>query len=63
LSASSIGARFYELEAGRQVPPERVWSAWLCGDHLVAKRREVLRQFAGAVDADGRRVHGAFLAS
>jgi hypothetical protein len=63
LSASSIGARFYELEAGRQVPPERVWSAWLCGDHLVAERREVLRQFAGAVDADGRRVHRAFLAS
>ncbi|WP_189853841.1 DEAD/DEAH box helicase [Streptomyces omiyaensis] len=63
LPASSIDAEFYELEAGRHVPPERVWSAWLCGDHLVSERREVLRQFAGGIDADGRRVHRAFLAS
>jgi len=40
-----------------------VWSAWLCGDHLVAERREALRQFAGGIDAAGRRVHRAFLAS
>jgi ABC-type nitrate/sulfonate/bicarbonate transport system substrate-binding protein len=53
----SLDAEFYELEAGRHVPPERVWSAWLCGDHLVAERREVLRQFAGGIDAAGRRVH------
>ncbi|MFE5966207.1 Helicase associated domain protein [Streptomyces sp. NPDC056463] len=63
LPASSIGARLYELEAGRHVPPDRVWSAWLCGEHLVSERREVLRQFAGGVDATGRRVHRAFLAS
>ncbi|MGW0351679.1 Helicase associated domain protein [Streptomyces anthocyanicus] len=63
LPASSIGAQFYELEAGRHVPPERVWSAWLCGDHLVTERREVLRQFANGIDAAGRRVHRAFLAS
>ncbi|MEV5275982.1 DEAD/DEAH box helicase [Streptomyces werraensis] len=63
LPASSIGAGFYELEAGRHVPPDRVWSAWLCGDHLVTERREVLRQFAGGIDAAGRRVHRAFLAS
>ncbi|MFJ2307693.1 Helicase associated domain protein [Streptomyces sp. NPDC087787] len=63
LPASSIGADFYELEAGRHVPPDRVWSAWLCGDHLVSERREVLRQFAGGIDAAGRRVHRAFLAS
>ncbi|MEU0657425.1 Helicase associated domain protein [Streptomyces albogriseolus] len=63
LPASSIDAEFYELEAGRHVPPERVWSAWLCGDHLVSERREVLRQFAGGIDAAGRRVHRAFLAS
>ncbi|WP_371657271.1 Helicase associated domain protein [Streptomyces sp. NBC_00280] len=63
LPASSIGAEFYELEAGRHVPPDRVWSAWLCGDHLVAERREVLRQFAGGIDANNRRVHRAFLAS
>ncbi|MFF2255807.1 Helicase associated domain protein [Streptomyces sp. NPDC058142] len=63
LPASSIGAELYELEAGRHVPPDRVWSAWLCGDHLVAERREVLRQFAGGIDAAGRRVHRAFLAS
>ncbi|MEV7297778.1 Helicase associated domain protein, partial [Streptomyces microflavus] len=44
-------------------PPDRVWSAWLCGDHLVAERREVLRQFANGIDAAGRRVHRAFLAS
>ncbi|WP_079040260.1 DEAD/DEAH box helicase [Streptomyces prasinus] len=63
LPKSSIDARFYELQAGRHVPPERVWSAWLCGDHLVAERREVLRQFANGIDATGRRVHRAFLAS
>ncbi|MEV7020459.1 Helicase associated domain protein [Streptomyces sp. NPDC093991] len=63
LPASSIDAEFYELEAGRHVPPDRVWSAWLCGDHLVTERREVLRQFAGGIDAAGRRVHRAFLAS
>ncbi|KOV67981.1 helicase [Streptomyces sp. NRRL WC-3618] len=63
LPASSIDAEFYELEAGRHVPPERVWSAWLCGDHLVAERREVLRQFADGIDSDNKRVHRAFLAS
>ncbi|MFI8258916.1 DEAD/DEAH box helicase [Streptomyces filamentosus] len=63
LPASSINAEFYELEAGRHVPPDRVWSAWLCGDHLVTERREVLRQFANGIDAAGRRVHRAFLAS
>ncbi|MFC9931701.1 Helicase associated domain protein [Streptomyces sp. NPDC127190] len=63
LPASSIGAEFYELEAGRHVPSDRVWSAWLCGDHLVSERREVLRQFAGGIDANNRRVHRAFLAS
>ncbi|MEV4436206.1 Helicase associated domain protein [Streptomyces sp. NPDC049585] len=63
LPASSIDAKFYELEAGRHVPPDRVWSAWLCGDHLVTERREALRQFANGVDAAGRRVHRAFLAS
>ncbi|WP_326621962.1 Helicase associated domain protein (plasmid) [Streptomyces anulatus] len=60
---SSIDAEFYELEAGRHVPPDRVWSAWLCGDHLVRERREVLRQFANGIDAAGHRVHRAFLAS
>ncbi|MFD7480732.1 Helicase associated domain protein [Streptomyces sp. NPDC059837] len=63
LPKSSIDAEFYELEAGRHVPPDRVWSAWLCGDHLVSERREVLRQFAGGIDAAGRRIHRAFLAS
>jgi superfamily II DNA or RNA helicase len=63
LPASSIGADFYELEAGRHVPPERVWSAWLCGDHLVTERRETLKQFANGIDATGHRVHRAFLAS
>ncbi|MFD8760531.1 DEAD/DEAH box helicase [Streptomyces mirabilis] len=63
LPKSSIDAAFYELEASRHVPPDRVWSAWLCGDHLVTERREVLRQFANGIDAAGRRVHRAFLAS
>ncbi|WP_078878775.1 DEAD/DEAH box helicase [Streptomyces sp. NBRC 110035] len=63
LPASSIDAAFYELEAGRHVPPDRVWSAWLCGDHLVSERREALRQFANGIDANNRRVHRAFLAS
>ncbi|MFD3728553.1 Helicase associated domain protein [Streptomyces sp. NPDC058671] len=63
LPASSIDATFYQLETGRHVPPDRVWSAWLCGDHLVSERREVLRQFANGIDAAGRRVHRAFLAS
>ncbi|MCX4640367.1 Helicase associated domain protein [Streptomyces platensis] len=63
LPPSSIDAEFYELEAGRHVPPDRVWSAWLCGDHLVTERREALHQFANGVDGTGRRVHRAFLAS
>ncbi|MET9734558.1 Helicase associated domain protein [Streptomyces sp. NPDC006458] len=63
LPKSSIDAEFYELEAGRHVPPDRVWSAWLCGDHLVSERREVIRQFANGINAAGRRVHRAFLAS
>ncbi|PWI46216.1 DEAD/DEAH box helicase [Streptomyces sp. ICBB 8177] len=63
LPASSIDAHFYELEPGRHVLPDRVWSAWLCGDHLMTERREVLRQFANGIDAAGRRVHRAFLAS
>ncbi|MFJ9352573.1 Helicase associated domain protein [Streptomyces sp. NPDC101237] len=63
LPKSSIDAEFYELEAGRHVPSDRVWSAWLCGDHLVTERREVIRQFANGIDAAGRRVHRAFLAS
>lgn len=40
-----------------------MWSAWLWGDHLVAERREVLRQFANGIDAAGQRVHRVFLAS
>ncbi|WNI33899.1 Helicase associated domain protein [Streptomyces sp. ITFR-6] len=63
LPKSSIDAEFYELEAGRHVPPDRVWSAWLCGDHLVSERREALRQFANGINATGHRVHRAFLAS
>ncbi|MFE5900906.1 Helicase associated domain protein [Streptomyces sp. NPDC056488] len=63
LPKSSIDAEFYELEAGRHVPPDRVWSAWLCGDHTVAERREKIRQFANGINAAGRRVHRAFLAS
>ncbi|MDN3264082.1 Helicase associated domain protein [Streptomyces sp. CSDS2] len=63
LPKSSIDAQFYELEAGRHVPSDRVWSAWLCGDHTVAERREKIRQFANGIDAAGRRVHRAFLAS
>ncbi|THA36051.1 helicase [Streptomyces sp. A1277] len=63
LPKSSIDAEFYELEAGRHVPPDRVWSAWLCGDHTVAERREKIRQFANGIDAAGHRVHRAFLAS
>ncbi|MFF8919031.1 Helicase associated domain protein [Streptomyces sp. NPDC015032] len=63
LPKSSLNAEFYELEADRHVPPDRVWSAWLCGDHTVAERREQIRQFANGIDANGRRVHRAFLAS
>ncbi|MFE4337503.1 hypothetical protein ACFRQM_52045, partial [Streptomyces sp. NPDC056831] len=62
-AARRWASEFYELEPGRHVPPDRVWSAWLCGDHLVSERRETLKQFANGVDADGRRVHRAFLAS
>ncbi|MGP3634311.1 Helicase associated domain protein [Streptomyces sp. 24-1644] len=63
LPPSSIDAELYELEPYRHVPADRVWAAWLCGDHLVSERREVLRQFAGGIDANNRRVHRAFLAS
>lgn len=63
LPRSSIDAEFYGLMADRRVARSRVWSAWLWGDHLVAVRREVLRQFANGIDAAGQRVHRAFLAS
>lgn len=63
LPKSSLNADFYELEAGRHVPPDRVWSAWLCGDHTVAERREKIHQFANGIDKNSRRVHRAFLAS
>ncbi|MFG2676848.1 Helicase associated domain protein [Streptomyces sp. NPDC048445] len=55
-----------DLAAADKLPAssiDRVWSAWLCGDHLVSERREALRQFANGIDAAGRRVHRAFLAS
>ncbi|MFF6873701.1 Helicase associated domain protein [Streptomyces sp. NPDC012450] len=63
LPASSIDAELYELEAGRHVPPDRVWADWLCGDHPIAHRREVIRRFANGIDAQNRRVHRAFLSS
>ncbi|MEN8656340.1 Helicase associated domain protein [Streptomyces sp. 21So2-11] len=63
LPPSSLGAKPYELEPYRHVPADRVWANWLCGDHFVSERREVLRQFANGIDADGKRVHRAFLAS
>ncbi|WP_106432247.1 DEAD/DEAH box helicase [Streptomyces sp. Tu6071] len=63
LPASEVGGGFYELEPGRHVPPSRVWSRWLYGEHPVAERRSVLREFANGMDAEGRRVHRAFLAS
>ncbi|MGY4920286.1 Helicase associated domain protein [Streptomyces sp. 900116325] len=63
LAASSIDAKLYELEAGRHVPPARVWVDWLCGDHPIAHRREVIHRFANGINAANRRVHRAFLAS
>ncbi len=61
--ASPTGAEPYDLVPGRHVRPDRVWSAWLCGEHLVAERRETVRRFADGTDAAGRRVDLAFLAS
>lgn len=63
LPPSSIDAELYALEPYRHVPADRVWAAWLCGDHLVSERREVIRQFANGINAQNRRVHRAFLAS
>ncbi|TFE38552.1 helicase [Streptomyces sp. ICN441] len=63
LPVSSIDAELYELEDGRHVPPDRVWAGWLCGDHPITHRRELIRQFANGINADSRRVHRAFLAS
>lgn len=63
LSASSIEAELYELGDGRHVPPERVWADWLCGEHPIAHRREVINRFANGINASNRRVHRAFLAS
>ncbi|MFD7225507.1 Helicase associated domain protein [Streptomyces sp. NPDC059892] len=63
LPKSPIDAELYELEPGRHVPPDRVWSAWLCGEHLVSERREVIRQFANGINGANKRVHRAFLAS
>ncbi|MGW8955848.1 Helicase associated domain protein [Streptomyces sp. NPDC055709] len=61
--SSTIGAKAEDLEAFRHVPPDRVWAQWLCGDHPVAHRREILAQFANGIGTKGRRVHRAFLAS
>ncbi|MEW2065420.1 Helicase associated domain protein [Streptomyces sp. NPDC007002] len=63
LPASSIDAELYELEDGRHVPADRVWADWLCGDHPIAHRREVIQRFANGIDAQNRRVHRAFLSS
>ncbi|MFH9821491.1 Helicase associated domain protein [Streptomyces sp. NPDC017230] len=63
LPASSIDAELYELEEGRHVPAGRVWADWLCGDHPIAHRREVIQRFANGIDAQNRRVHRAFLSS
>ncbi|MFG2563728.1 Helicase associated domain protein [Streptomyces sp. NPDC048496] len=63
LPASSIDAELYELEEGRHVPPDRVWADWLCGDHPIAHRREVIHRFANGINAQNRRVHRAFLSS
>ncbi|MGW3829264.1 Helicase associated domain protein [Streptomyces sp. NPDC005071] len=63
LPASSIDAKLYELEAGRHVPPARVWVDWLCGDHPIAHRREVIHRFANGINANNQRVHRAFLSS
>ncbi|MFC9178845.1 MULTISPECIES: DEAD/DEAH box helicase [Streptomyces] len=63
LPASSIDAELYELEEGRHVPPGRVWADWLCGDHPIAHRRQVIQRFANGIDSESRRVHRAFLSS
>jgi superfamily II DNA or RNA helicase len=63
LPTSSIDAELYELEVGRHVPPDRVWADWLCGDHPIAHRREVIHRFANGINANNRRVHRAFLSS
>ncbi|MGY4907003.1 Helicase associated domain protein [Streptomyces sp. 900116325] len=63
LPPSTISAKLYDLEPYRHVPADRVWAQWLCGDHLVSERREVLRQFANGINAQNKRVHRAFLAS
>ncbi|MGW0121924.1 Helicase associated domain protein [Streptomyces sp. NPDC003327] len=63
LPASSIDAELYELEEGRHVSADRVWADWLCGDHPIAHRREVIHRFANGIDAENRRVHRAFLSS
>ncbi|MFD5110285.1 DEAD/DEAH box helicase [Streptomyces cinereoruber] len=63
LPESSIDAELYELEEGRHVPAGRVWADWLCGDHPIAHRREVIHRFANGINAEGRRVHRAFLSS
>ncbi|WP_406458363.1 Helicase associated domain protein [Streptomyces sp. NBC_00876] len=63
LPPSSIEARLYDLPPYRHSPADRVWADWLCGDHLVSERREVLRQFANGIDARDQQMHRAFLAS
>ncbi|MEU3500823.1 Helicase associated domain protein [Streptomyces hundungensis] len=63
LPASPIDAELYELEDGRHVPPDRVWADWLCGDHPIAHRRQVIHRFANGINAHNRRVHRAFLSS
>ncbi|MFD6371093.1 hypothetical protein ACFWGM_29115, partial [Streptomyces roseolus] len=66
LPASSIDAEFYELEAGRHVLPERVWSAWQCADHPVRRNSDRKRPYQ-ALDTipaqTGSRVEGHIRAS
>lgn len=63
LPPSSIDAGPYALPPYRHAPADEVWADWLCGDHLVSERRQVLGQFADGVDERGRPVRRAFLAS
>ncbi|WNI20600.1 Helicase associated domain protein [Streptomyces sp. ITFR-16] len=63
LPPSSIDAGLYALEPYRHAAPDEVGADWLCGEHLVSERREVLGRFADGVDARGRPVRRAFLAS
>ncbi|MEU6996641.1 Helicase associated domain protein [Streptomyces sp. NPDC046465] len=53
-----VAARLWREDPRRFPAPDRVWSAWLCGEHTPGHRRVVLAEFASDVIDDRDQDHG-----